>query len=654
MRMLIIDFETRSECDLITHGAYQYAEHPSTEVLCMSYAWDDGKHVYNWQPGGHLPQAFYDEVNNGGLVAAHNAEFDWLIWNEVLTQCVPSLPRLPIEQMYCTSAMCRVNGMPASLDKATRCAGVEHKKNATGTALIKKMCIPPYEFNDTLMGEMARYCDEDVLATRALMHKLRPMTQTEHKDWCNNLRVNARGIYVDKHLAQLATTYATEETEQIGKLLDSASYGVVSKHTQHQRVKAFCTPLLTEDQTELTVKWVEGERKISMDGAIRQELLQLDDLDDAVRTVVSLVDSASKSSVSKFQKMLDLSTEEGLLRGAFVYYGASQTGRYSAKGLQLHNFIRDALSYDEVEDLVSDMEEDYEIEDPMKTLSRALRGAIVPSSDDTVFVVGDWSAIEACALPWLAKDHRAQPKLDALKAKEDIYKTAFTGWKGDERQVHKVIELSLGYGGAVGAFNAMARNYGVSLPDHDIARIVSVWRAKNQWAVDFWRKVACAAKGAVHNPGEWYWAGRLRYICTTSGVGDKTLLCYLPDDTVLTYPDVLFEPDDRGGSKLTAIKANFNPKKGAPNWPRVDLWYGLLVENATQGTCAALLREKLDVIENARPYSAVAHVHDEIIVEAKENDGTLEDLQKVMEACPEWADGLPLNADPKIMWRYGK
>lgn len=647
--MIIIDFETRSHCDLTVEGAWKYAEHPSTEVLCMGYGWSDGGKEYLWTPGAPLPTRFMDDIRDGMLVAAHNAEFDWLIWNNVFAPLM-GLPELDLNQMYCTSAMCRVNGMPSSLDKATRCADVTHKKNPNGTRLITKMCKPPYEDTEQLRSEMYEYCRGDIAATRALMDVLRPMTDTERADWVNCAELNDRGVFVDRHLAELATQYAGAETIQIGERLHAMTGGLITKHTQHKRVADYCLFFLTEEQSKLTHVFKDGKLKHSFGKPVRQELLACNDLAIDAREVLEMVDAASKSSVAKFLKMLELSDDDGLLRGAFVYYGASQTGRFSAKGLQLHNFIRDAMDAPTVERMIDVMEAGEAIPDVMGTLSRMLRGAVVPIDDDHTFVVGDWSAIEACALPWLADDSRAEPKLQALRDGQDIYRQEFTGWQGDDRQVHKVIELSFGYGGAVGAFKAMGRNYWVFLPDHEIGNMCKVWRVKNAWAVGFWRKVERAAANAVRDPGTAYAAGRLTYVATTRGVGDVTLLCVLPDDTILTYPDAKFEQDENGRNQLTAIKGGFTPAKGEAEWPRVNLWYGLLVENATQGICAGLLRSKL------REVDAVGHIHDEIIVECLEAEAqdVVVELKTLMETCPPWALGLPLRASPKVMWRYGK
>jgi DNA polymerase len=287
----------------------------------------------------------------------------------------------------------------------------------------------------------------------------------------------------------------------------------------------------------------------------------------------------------------------------------------------------------------------------MEELSRGLRSAICPP-EGRQLIVGDWSSIEACALPWLAATPDTKDKLDALRAGEDIYCQKFTGWEGDDRQIHKVIELSLGYGGAAGAFKAMAGNYGLTgLRDHEIEAMVKKWRGANPWAVRFWNACERAATEAVMKPGTFHNAGRLQYVAQRRG--DSTnLYCVLPDKTLLTYPEVTAHPE------LSSLRATAAPAKGKKEWPRVSLWRGLLAENATQAVCAALLRDLLRrlTVDYHKELSVVAHVHDEVIVEptGSTTKRVLKIVRREMQQPPAWATSLPLRAKPVAMSRYGK
>jgi DNA polymerase len=135
---------------------------------------------------------------------------------------------------------------------------------------------------------------------------------------------------------------------------------------------------------------------------------------------------------------------------------------------------------------------------------------------------------------------------------------------------------------------------------------------------------------------------------------DGTLLCELPGDNFIQYPQAkLEEVETPFGHRMaiTALKASFKPKADAKAWPRSSLYGGLLAENVTQAFAAALLRNAIRQLNNV-----VAHVHDEIVLEVPEilvDDAKLE-LTSIMEVSPPWAEGLPLKAEPKIMSRYGK
>jgi len=223
-----------------------------------------------------------------------------------------------------------------------------------------------------------------------------------------------------------------------------------------------------------------------------------------------------------------------------------------------------------------------------------------------------------------------------------------------DRQMGKVAELSLGYGGANGAFHGMAKNYGLVMDDHDVTNLVRDWRDDNQWAVRFWAHLTDAAMAAVNTPLKSFRAGRVRYVFYPA-LMDGTLTCTLPCGTILSYPQCRVEVNDRGQHELTALKASKRPAYHDKEWARGKLWHGLLAENVTQATCASLLREKLAVCE-VESVPVVGHVHDEIIVECSVPDSgrMSQKLQTIMEEVPSWASGLPLRAVPQVMSRYGK
>ena len=686
--MLLIDFETRSHADLRRVGAYRYALHPTTDIICVcfklgehEYTWrnptlygvdyttDTARHAFvsgddavlcrycgehsNWHPP-QIPEVNH-ALESDGLVAAHNAGFDRLIWEHV---AVPryNFPMIPLERWYCTSAMCRVNGLPASLDDAARATGGNMRKDFRGAELIRKCSIPPYSESREDLDAMVEYCQQDLRVQASLVNACRPMSDVEHQDWIVNERINDRGVRVDRPLADLATYYAEDEVEAIRAALHHETDGAITSHSQHQRIKKWLFANTPAAAHALMYRYKDGVKKATTDKAVRQELLgRADELDlsDKARYVIELVSDGNRSSVAKFERMLEMSTEENpRVYGAFMYAGAASTLRFTSRGLQLHNMRRDAHSPERTEELRHMMQQDEDLPDVMDTLSQLLRPALIPA-DGNVFVVGDWSAIEARALPWLAE---YEPKLDLFREGKDIYvETAAQLGPEFDRQMGKVAELSLGYGGGVGAFNAMGRNYGVFLPAHRAKAVVDRWRAANHWCVDFWHRLKAAAHYAVRNPGVNSAAGK--HVCYTyyPRLLGGSLLCRLPGNIVLTYPQVRFEEDDYDEPVLTALKASWTPKADAKEWPRVRLWHGVLAENVTQSLCAGILRWALGQLDNVF-IDVATHTHDEVVAETPESEA--EEVQgvvdEVMNASPPFAWDLPLSAEPVIMTRYGK
>ena len=204
--MIWIDFETRSECDLKTAGVYNYARHPSTQVICMSWA-RRGSEVQTWTPQQKFPEAVYRAAVHGGQIRAHNAAFERLIFWHVL-----NMP-IPLEQFYCTAAQARANCAPGSLEDVGRFAGTEMRKDHRGAALVRACCIPPYR--DDLIPELIEYCEQDVRTMRAASKAMRELTPEELEDYHVNERINDRGVLVDQRLCRAAVKYAADELQEI-------------------------------------------------------------------------------------------------------------------------------------------------------------------------------------------------------------------------------------------------------------------------------------------------------------------------------------------------------------------------------------------------------------------------------------------------------
>lgn len=676
--MISIDFETRSATDLLTAGVYNYASCPTTEVICMAYAEMGGEPAL-WTPGMPVPGHF-EVFHNVKAFYAWNASFERLIYDYIM---VPDhgFPPISFESWRCTAFMSRCNNLPNALENAARCLRVNQQKDARGKELIKLLSVPMADGtfckDPELLQEMYEYCKQDVRTEQAVYRQLRQPTDAEWQDYYVNERINDRGVQVDIPLCQAAQAYAEEEVADLIAAIESLTDGAVTK-ARGENLKAWVVERLTPEQRKLLVKYRKGEEMLSLDKYNRSRLLALEDMDPIVREVVECSDFAQKSSVGKFKAMQLLADpEDQRLRGAFLANGASASGRYSSRGAQVHNFPRDGMKNPEevradlIDQILPEDITDYFQYPIMTILSRMLRPALIPAQGKA-FIAADWSAIEGRIAPWLCDNVYGEKKVQLYRddqpiyelAASTIYRVPVADVSKDQRQVGKVAELSLQYGGGENAFLGMARGYGVVVSLPEARRIKETWRAANPWAQHIWNDIERAAMLAVNRPGQRFKAGRLSYFAVENILcGGVTLFCELPDQRLLTYPDCRVEhvetPWGETRPALTCLRAAFVPKAGEKEWPRSSLWGGLLFENAVQGTAASVLREALRELDRgapARTGDVVLHVHDEIVMEAPTAlaDGYVAGLANAMNHTPDWAPGLPLKAEVKVLERFGK
>lgn len=336
---------------------------------------------------------------------------------------------------------------------------------------------------------------------------------------------------------------------------------------------------------------------------------------------------------------------------------------------------------------------------PAKKLSFLLRPAFI-AEPRKKFTWGDWSNIEARVLPWMADSPGAEAKLDVFRAIDkdptlpDVYMTTAHDmtmpdqreglalkmlWDAysDKKHPHfklakelrqsrgKVPELSLGFGGGIGALIAMGVTYGVYVDVPTATEVVRKWRELNQWAVDFWGKhgrngssgLWGAANSAIENPGDLFQAGRVFYTYDRSYLGGS-LFCILPCERILTYPGVKWEwreVEDKKTKKLVD-RYQLTYRKG---YGRAALWYGKLAENVTQAGAASVLRrtlKRLDRAESDAWMPIVGHTHDEVLaqVDERRTDEAERILRDIMETNDAWDAGLPLKAEIKTSMYYTK
>jgi DNA polymerase len=655
-----VDYETSSPRDLTKIGAYKYAK--SAKIMCAGYA------IYEentFEPAMVKPwRAWASEPMPPDLLAAlTDPDVRLFAWNaqfeRLITQHAAGIA-VPLEKWHCTAARARASAYPGKLDLCAKALGIPQKKDLAGGKLMKKLSSEgsgtPEEYERVL-----EYCMQDVVVEATIGMVVRDLTPDEWQDYWVCERMNDRGIPVDIELARAAQSYAQVEAAEIAAELKKVTKGAVTSAKEFKRIKAW----LLEQAPDLVALLTGEDGKVSLDKSARITALESGlDLPRDVEDLLYLIDDAGRASTAKYAAIENRTDEDGRLRGAYLFNGAGQTGRFSAMGFQPHNLVRDKLeNANRVISAVLDGSTANEVKalsgvNILTTLARLLRPTIV-AENGNVLVWADYAAVEARALPWLADNVAAKGLLDLFRKGEDVYKyTASDIYRvpvdrvdKEQRQMGKIAVLALGYQGGKNAFRKMARAYGLKIDDDTAEKIKLSWRHVNSWAKKFWSDLEAAAICAVRKAGTIHAAGRVKYMFH----GDM-LYALLPCGRLIAYPEPRLDAvDGKFGPQmqLTALKASLHPKKGETAWPRVALYGGLLAENCTQAFCASLLRSAARRLDDAG-WPVVMHTHDEMLVEVAEDE--VDDAKIALQAAMllnQWPE-LPLAAEPQHGYSYDK
>jgi DNA polymerase len=386
--MITLDFETRSVADLIKWGATRYALDPSTQALCFAWAYDDEEHVdlwhrdHPWIERSPVPDELLDRISSGEIVEAHNAFFEYVIWNEVLLREYPDDFRgvkISLDQLRCSAAKASCLSLPRGLGDAVAALGLEQKKLADGRRLINKLSKPVArrrsaarlashdrgpEFCEEEIEHRKNweYCKQDVRSERGLSDFCPDMTERELEYWRMDLRMNQRGILLDRAGAAEALRLAESEAERLNGELAEITGGAVSKGSQRKALLAWTNGRLSElggealkdtraDTLSFSLYGVPtkagDDAKIAAKIITDEKWAALSDDSEAakVRRVLEVCMEVNKASVAKYKRMeASVCGEEiggdGRLHDIMLYNGADRTGRWAGKGVQPHNFVR--------------------------------------------------------------------------------------------------------------------------------------------------------------------------------------------------------------------------------------------------------------------------------------------------------------------------
>lgn len=639
IRFLSVDIETFSSVDLGKSGVYRYAESEDFEILLFGYSVNGSPvRVVDLACGENLPEEIRKAISDPTVMKwAFNAQFERICLSRFLG--MPTGEYLDPVSWHCTMIWSATLGLPMSLAGVGTVLGLEKQKLTEGKDLIRYFCVPckatkvnggrtrNLPEHDWIKWERFKsYNLRDVETEMEIQKKLSrfPVPENEWRNYCLDQKINDRGVALDMELAHRAVQCDNQYREF------------------YLRQAREITGLENPNSVLQLRDWL-WERGVELDSLSKNAVQDLlPDTDGDVRKVLSLRQELAKSSVKKYTAMENLVCRDSRGRGLIQFYGASRTGRYAGKLLQVQNLPQNHLpdletaralvqsgNFDALEMLYDSVP---------NVLSELIRTAIVPKKGCR-FIVSDFSAIEARVLSWFAGE---QWRLDTFTQGGDIYCASASqmfgvpvekhGINGELRQKGKQAELACGYGGSVGAMKSMgAVRMGVK--EEELQPLVDAWRQANPRIVQFWWEVDRAAKTCVkqHVPTQ---AGRLRFEYQ-SGI----LFIQLPSGRRLAYAKPRMGENRFGGEAITYEGVGTGRK-----WERLETYGAKCVENIVQGTARDLLALALLRLEQAG-YPVVMHCHDEAICEVPIGQGSVKEVNRIMAVSPEWAEGLPLKAD---------
>lgn len=647
-RRLFVDIETFSSVDIREAGAFRYMEAPDFEILLIAYAWDDGPvQVLDFSEVDFLefdPEEINPDLRRvlaaladpGVVKVAHNTAFERAAFRRQFSRYGRDF-YLPPEQWEDTMILAAYNGLPLSLEGAGAALGLPAQKIKEGTLLINYFCKPckPTKSNGGRTRNLpehapekwerfVEYCRRDVEVCQAIYSRLAryPVTAFERRVWALDARINERGVLVDQELAEAAVAvdaaYTAERKEEMQKLTGLENPGSVVQ---------------LKGWLETRGLYADSLDKEAVAGLLAEAV------DPTTRRVLQLRQLLGRTSTTKYGTMLAASGSDGRVRGLTQYYGASRTGRWAGRLVQLQNLPQNHLdAIGSVRELVRARDlETLELiyDDVSDVLTQLIRTALIAKPGHT-FLVADFSAIEARVIAYLSGE---QWRMDVFAAGGDIYCSSASqmfkvpvekhGVNGHLRQKGKVAELACGYGGGVAALKAFGAGR-MGLSETEMQQIVTQWRAASPTIPKFWRDTEQAARMALENPGQGF---KLR--CGVRFRKDaEALRCYLPSGRILTYWGA-------GIQDGSIVYMGQGGQSGA--WMRKDTWGGKLVENIVQAfarDCLAVAMDRLD----AAGFAICFHVHDEVVAEAPVGS-RWEEMAEIMAQPIDWAPGLLLRAD---------
>lgn len=727
-RHATIDFETYSEAGFVWDGesgswqappgatkkgiaavgAAAYAEHPSTEVLTMSYRLPGDNAVSRWRPGLANPHRLFDHIASGGLVEAHNVMFERLVWHHVCRTRY-GWPEVPAHQWRCSMAKAHVNNLPGALGNLTDVLPVTKAKDADGRRLLNKFSVPRKptkkdpstrtrpEDDPQDAERLYAYCDRDVEAEEEVSALMMPMSANELRFWLLDQRINWRGIGVDRASVRNMIAILEKAVDKYGRECEALTGGL--KPSQVQKLQG----------------WLMGRGVVlaSLDADALEEALARPSLPPDARRVLEIRQLVGSASVKKLYAFERSASRDNRVRNVITHHGA-RTGRPTGGLVQPLNLPKagpdlrycdcgkpharqdvcpwcaapvpagakvykwpdvpkgyDDNPVDHVQTIMASRSLDaveWFFGDAMLAISGCVRG-MIQADDGNDLIASDYSAIEAVVTAVLSG---CAWRVETFRRREDIYLHSAAKITGktyefyidyqrtngshhpDRQKIGKVAELALGFGGWLGAWRQFDPD---GMPDEQVKQTILAWRNASPEIVEMW---GGQARGKPWEPGyrlerfgfEGAFVNAVQYphqAFTSHGItfymrGDA-LIIRLLSGRELTYHSPRLWPSDRGAGLFDITYMTWNSNpKYGPP--------GWVAMKTYSGRLAENIVQATahDIqrfgIENleAAGYPIVLHVYDENVAEVPKGFGSIEEFEAIMSTMPPWAEGWPVRA----------
>ena len=633
MKNLIIDIETYSREDISKCGVYRYAEAKDFEVLLFGYSVDFGEaKVIDLASGEKIPSEIVEAIKSNDVIkTAHNSSFERVCLSRYLG--LPKHTYLDPSSWHCSMVYASLLSLPKSLKDLGYILKLDKQKLEEGKDLIKYFSVPskPTKSNsfrtrnlpsdDPIKWETFKaYNKRDVETECEIIKRLSNHALPDFiwKEYAESEAINDRGVLIDGALVDNAMEISDKT-------------GLILKNTLQKLTNLENPNSVTQLKNWLKRQGLEVEDL----GKKNVESILKSGPNDLINLVLALRLQTSKSSIKKYEAINNCKCSDSRVRGMFQFVGASRTGRFASKFVQLQNLRQNHLSnLGDVRKLVKngDMEAlNLLYDDIPDVLSQLIRTAFIPKPNHK-FIVADFSAIEARVLAWYAGETWV---LDAFKNGEDIYCATANkmygvpvvkhGINGELRQKGKQATLSCGYGGSIGALKAMGA-LDAGLKEDELQELVDSWRNANPHIVQFWWDVDKAIKKAYServtvrlNNLMFNYKGSIMYITLPSNRSIAYVRFRVREDDSITYEGKL--PNNK--------------------WGEIESYGPKFVENIVQATARDIL---CNSIHNLKVFEIVMHIHDEVVIEAGK-DTKLEEVTSLMSKSPIWANDLLLRAD---------